>query len=53
MFLNRVQPFRDPFCGEHPHVQIFMNNEPNPLTRDTQLLSFDLTEIRRSSKIRS
>ena len=26
--------------GELPHVQIFMNNGPNPLTLDTQLLSY-------------
>jgi len=31
-FLIRVQAFRNPLCGELPHVQIFMNDEPNPLT---------------------
>jgi len=31
-FLIRVQAFRDPFGGELPHVQIFMNGGPNPLT---------------------
>ena len=31
-FLIRVQAFRDPLRGELPHVQIFMNNGPNPLT---------------------
>ena len=31
-FLIRVQVFRDPLRGELPHVQIFMNNGPNPLT---------------------
>jgi len=31
-FLTRVQAFRDPLCGELPHVQIFMNDGPNPLT---------------------
>ena len=27
-----VQAFRDPLRGELPHVQIFMNGGPNPLT---------------------
>jgi len=31
-FLIRVQAFRDPFREELPHVQIFMNDGPNPLT---------------------
>jgi len=31
-FLIRVQAFRDPFRGELQHVQIFMNDGPNPLT---------------------
>jgi len=31
-FLIRVQAFRDPLRGELPHVQIFMNDRPNPLT---------------------
>jgi len=31
-FLFRVQAFRDPLCGELPHVQIFMNDGPNPVT---------------------
>jgi len=31
-FLIRVQAFRDPLGGELPHIQIFMNNGPNPLT---------------------
>ena len=30
--LIRVQAFRDPFRGELPHVKIFMNDGPNPLT---------------------
>ena len=30
--LIRVRAFRDPLRGELPHVQIFMNNGPNPLT---------------------
>jgi hypothetical protein len=28
-----------PLCAV-PHVQIFMNGGPNPLTRDAQLLSY-------------
>jgi len=28
----RVQAFRAPLRGELPHVQIFMNDGPNPLT---------------------
>jgi len=32
MFLIQVQAFRDPLEGELPHVQIFMNDGPNPLT---------------------
>ena len=31
-FLIRVQSFRDPLRGELPHVQIFMNDGPNPIT---------------------
>ena len=31
-FLIHVQAFRDPLRGELPHVQIFMKDEPNPLT---------------------
>jgi len=31
-FLIRVQAFRDPLNGELPHVQVFMNDGPNPLT---------------------
>jgi len=31
-FLIRVRTFRDPLHGELPHVQIFMNDGPNPLT---------------------
>ena len=30
--LDPVQAFRDPLGGELPHVQIFMNDGPNPLT---------------------
>ena len=32
MFLIHVYAFRDPFRAELPHVQIFMNDGPNPLT---------------------
>ena len=39
MFLIRFQTFRDPLRGEIPQVQIFMNDGPNPLTWDVQLLS--------------
>jgi len=39
-FLIRVQAFRDPLRGELPHVQIFMNDGPNPLTWDAQLLTY-------------
>jgi len=31
-FLIRIQAFRDPLCGELLHVQIFVNDGPNPLT---------------------
>ena len=31
-FMIRVQAFRDPLRRELPHVQIFMNYGPNPLT---------------------
>jgi len=31
-FLIRVQAFRDQLREELPHVQIFMNDGPNPLT---------------------
>jgi len=31
-FFIRFQAFRDPLGGEFPHVQIFMNDGPNPLT---------------------
>jgi len=30
--LVRVHAFRDPLRGELPHVQIFMNDGPNPIT---------------------
>ena len=39
-FSIRVQAFRDPLCGELPHVQISMNDGPNPLMRDAQLPSY-------------
>ena len=31
-FLDRVQEFRDPLGGELSHIQISMNDGPNPLT---------------------
>jgi len=31
-FVIGVQAFRDPHRGELPHVQIFMNDRPKPLT---------------------
>ena len=39
-FLIRIQVFRDPLRGELPHVQTFVNDGPNPLTCDAQLLSY-------------
>jgi len=39
-FLIRVEAVRDPLRGELPHVQIVMNDGPNPLTWDAQLLSY-------------
>jgi len=36
----RAQAFRDPLRGELQHVKIFINDGPNPLTRDAQLLSY-------------
>jgi hypothetical protein len=35
-----VFDLRSGICGELPHVQIFMNDGPNPLTCDAQLLSY-------------
>ena len=35
-----LQAFRDPLRAEFPHVRIFMNDGPNPLTWDAQFLSF-------------
>ena len=31
-FLILVQVFRDPLRGDLPHVQVFMNDGPNPVT---------------------
>ena len=42
-----------PIPGEFPHVQIFMNDGPNPLKWDAQFPAIDLVKIRRSSKISS
>jgi len=39
-FLIRVQTFRDPLRAELLHIQIFINDGPNPLTWDVQLLSY-------------
>jgi len=54
-FSIRVQAFRDPLRGELPHVQTVMNDGPNRLTWDAQLLSywFSRNPARRSSKISS
>ena len=41
-FFIRVKAFRDSLGAELPHVQIFMNDGPNPLTWDAQLLSYRL-----------
>ena len=38
-FLIRFQAFRDPLRLELPHVQIWMNDGPNPLTWDAHFLS--------------
>ena len=51
--LIRVQAFRDSLRGELPHVQIFKNDGPNPLTWHAQLLSYWFSRVRRSSKISS
>jgi len=40
MFFFHVQAFRVPLRGELPHIQIFMNDGPNSLTWDSQLLSY-------------
>jgi hypothetical protein len=39
-FLIRVQLFRDPLREELLHIQIFMNDGPNPLTWNAQILSY-------------
>jgi len=39
-FFIRFQAFRGPLLREFPHVQIFMNDGPIPLTLDAQLLSY-------------
>jgi len=38
-FLIRLQAFPNPLRGELPHVQIFINDGPNPLIRAAQLFS--------------
>jgi hypothetical protein len=41
MFLIRIQAFQDPYRGELPHVQIFMNDdESNLLTGNAHLPSY-------------
>ena len=40
MFLIRFQAFRGSLRGELPHVQIFMNDGPNPLAWDAQVLIY-------------
>ena len=52
-FLVRVQAFRDPLRGDLPHVQIFMNDGPNPPIWDASCSAIDPAEIRRSSKLSS
>ena len=42
-FFIRVQAFRDPLCGELPHVEIFMNDGPNPLMWDAQFFSYSFS----------
>ena len=39
-FSIRVQAFRGPLRGELPHVEIFMNDGPNPVTWDAQLQNY-------------
>jgi len=39
-FPIRFRAFRDQLCGELPHLQNFMNDGPNPLTWDAQLLNY-------------
>ena len=50
-FLIRVQAFRVPLRGDLLHVQIFMNDGPNPLTWDAQLLSYWFSRNQASYKI--
>jgi len=52
-FLIRFQAFRDPLRGELLHVQIFMNDRPNPHTEIPSCSAIDLAEIRRSSNFSS
>ena len=52
-FLIHVQAFRYPLHGELPHVQIFMNDGPNPLMWDANCSAIDLAEIWLSTKISS
>jgi len=43
-FLIHVQAFQDPLCGELPHVQIFMNDGPNPLSEMHSCSAIDLAK---------
>jgi len=52
-FLIRVQAFWDAICGELPHVQIFMNDRPNPVTWNAQLSSYWFSWNPGSSKLSS
>jgi hypothetical protein len=45
-FLIRVLAFRDPLRGELAHVQLFLNDGPNPLTEMPSYSAIDLAEIR-------
>jgi len=52
-FLIRIQAVQDPLRGELPHVQIFMNDGPNPLTWQPSCSATDLADIWWSSNISS
>jgi hypothetical protein len=45
-FLICIQAFRDQLRGELPHVQIFMNVGPNPLTWDAESLSYWFNDLK-------
>ena len=56
-FFIRVQAFRDPLRGELPHIQIFMNDGPDPTSSrempSCSAILFSRNPARRSSKISS